>query len=83
MAHRFMVTNISQAGPGRVTVNFTEVSDTFDPAVGGPTNDGGFINSLSLNMPSTDGKTFFPGDIHTMTLTVETLAAGRKKSDLK
>lgn len=78
--YRFMVNNISQAGTSRVTVNFTQVDPTYDPSdPNSVPNSGGFVNSLSLNMPTADGKGYFPGDLHDMTLTLVSRATLGKK----
>ncbi len=57
----YRVTSISEAGNDLVTVNFTEV------VVDGATN--GTYGSYSRTVSASDGASFFPGQVYTMTLT--------------
>lgn len=69
---RFMVNSMTTAGPDRVSVTFVEIPAGHDPANPSPTAPGmPYTNSLTLNMSTADGQTYFPGKVFLLNLTPE------------
>lgn len=75
---RFIVNSINNAGVDVVAVNLLHVNDNYDPsdpsssqAVMSPT--GGYLpsSSLTITLPATEARDYFPGMMYTLTLTPE------------
>lgn len=66
----FRVTNLTESGFGRVSVGMVQVTEGADETA--PLGTSTFNSNLTLNLPSEEGKAYYPGQTYTVSLSPTT-----------